>query len=110
MYDQKEAHKILKEETLSVYSKSGKVECNCCGISYIKILTLAHLNDDGAKERRKLGLGDPNKSTNRTTSGWRYYMKLRNQGYPKRVDLCILCFNCNNASKKNYCYLHKKRI
>jgi hypothetical protein len=67
-----------KSEAISLYG--GK--CSCCGEIQREFLTLDHINNDGASQRKELGNG---------VTFLRYVLKER----PK--DLTVLCFNCNCA-------------
>ena len=71
----------LKSDMVEAYGG----ECLCCGETESSMLTIDHIFEDGAEERRGfMGLG----------SG--AYRTLKKMGYPKdRYQL--LCFNCNVA-------------
>jgi hypothetical protein len=58
-------------------------QCACCGEADRTFLTLDHINNDGAKQRRELGRG-------LGFRGW-----LVKQGFPSGFQ--ILCWNCNCA-------------
>lgn len=60
--------------------------CVGCGISETAVLTIDHINDDGAKERR----------TKRLT-GYNFYHALLK--IPRRSDLQVLCCNCQNRKR-----------
>lgn len=80
----------LKMETIEAYG--GK--CACCGETAHEFLTIDHIHDDGAEERRLHGGG--------RTGGTAQYTRLRQQGWPKdRYQL--LCMNCNFAKRNGYC-------
>jgi hypothetical protein len=68
-----------KEELIAAYG--GK--CICCGEAALEFLTMAHLNNDGAKHRREIG------------GSCRMQSWLKKNKYPKGYS--ILCFNCNAA-------------
>ncbi len=52
-----------------------------CIVTDIRGLGLDHTNNDGAKERKRIGYG-----------GWRFYVWLRLHNYPKGYEVwCILC-------------------
>lgn len=70
----------LKLEILSVYG----LQCNGCGFSDVRALTIDHINNDGYVERGEKG---------RHFSGEKFYRFLKAQGYPKGYQ--TLCFNCN---------------
>jgi hypothetical protein len=71
-----------KIETLAAYGN----KCICCGEAASIFLTIDHINDNGAEERRQLN----------NPGGHRFYRLLKKQGYPKD-NYQILCFNCNHA-------------
>ena len=61
-----------KLETLTHYGPEGKLQC-CwpdCGITDIDMLTLDHLHNNGAEDRRKFGKSTP-------------YKRLRKDGFPE---------------------------
>jgi len=60
--------------------------CTCCGEREPRFLVLDHVNDDGAEQRRRIGMG-----------GWRFYRWLRLNEYPDDFKLQVLCANCNMA-------------
>lgn len=62
----------------------GDLRCKCCGEDEVDFLTLDHINDDGSKQRKELGM-----------TGARFYLWLIRHGFP--TPLRILCFNCNIA-------------
>lgn len=70
----------FKVEALRQYS-GGTLECACCGESELKFLTIDHLEKVGRKNRRRGAIYD-----------W-----LRKNGYPKDLNLQVLCMNCNLA-------------
>ena len=80
----------LRGEVMSHYG--GK--CACCGEGQIQFLTLDHVNNDGSAHRRRMSGGK-----RRDFGGWRLYRWLRVHGYPKEVELQILCWNCNEAKR-----------
>ena len=73
----------LKTEVLEHY---GNV-CVCCGESVSQFLTLDHINNDGAEQRKTTG------------SGTNFYLWAKRSGYPD--DLEVLCFNCNCGRQVN---------
>lgn len=78
----KDKDEKCKLETITEYG--GK--CICCGETLPIFLTIDHVNEDGAEERRRLN----------NPGGHRFYRLLKKQGYPKD-KYQILCFNCNHA-------------
>lgn len=92
------------QETRAAYVRSLKIEClqqygecKCqCGEDDIVVLTLDHVNDDGAKHRRE---------TN--TRGVNFYFMIRKNGFPNDPPLQVLCMNCN-IRKRNVKYQEGK--
>lgn len=77
---QNEINKELRRIVIDGY---GGV-CFCCGEDRAPFLTLDHVNNDGAEDRRRNKRG--------CTSG-NYYRKLIRDGFP--IHLRLLCWNCN---------------
>lgn len=61
-------------------------KCYCCGEQRIEFLSIEHTNGSGAAHRRSLG-----------NAKCRFYIWLRQQGYPKNLGLAVLCMNCNSS-------------
>lgn len=82
----------LKIEVLSAYA-GGTPKCACCGESDIRFLTLDHIENNGAAERREVG-----------RKGYGFYAFLRREGFPQN-GYQVLCFNCNcsKRSTNNVC-------
>lgn len=59
--------------------------CACCGEDDLRLLTLDHLRNDGAAERRAMGRG----------ASQQIYAKLKKDGYPSGYQ--VLCFTCNTG-------------
>ncbi len=70
-------------------------KCECCDEDKLELLTIDHINKDGAVHRRQKG-GDV----------WRDIVKL---GVPKD-RFRALCYNCNYALYHNDTCLHHKRV
>ena len=68
------------------YSGAEVPACACCGATYFPHLTLDHIAQDGAHQRRELKL----------PWGSRFYSWLKQHDYPD--GLRVLCFNCNVAT------------
>jgi hypothetical protein len=73
---------IIKEKTITEYG--GK--CVCCGETIQVFLTIDHIDESGAAERKQLN----------RSGGYNFYYWLKQQGYPKD-NYQVLCFNCNHA-------------
>ena len=78
-----------------VYEAYGGAKCACCGEDEFDFLTLDHINDNGAAERRRFG------------SNHRVMQVLRQQGYPPGYQ--VLCANCNMSKMKHGECIHKLR-
>lgn len=78
----------IKEECLDHYG--GRV-CEC-GENDLTVLTLDHVNDDGAEHRRETG-----------TRGQNFYHMLRKNGFPNEPPLEVKCLNCQ-IKKRNEKY------
>ena len=74
VYDQK-----IKLETVSHYSPT--VSCVSCGETDMRVLTIDHIHNDGAKDRVIRGLGIS------------FYASLKKDSYPEGYQ--VLCMNCN---------------
>lgn len=104
MIEMKAEEQTHLKEVRAAYVKSIKVEClesyggcKCqCGEDDLTVLTLDHVNDDGAEHRRE---------TN--TRGFGFYMMLRKNGFPSDPPLQVLCMNCN-IRKRNVKYQEGK--
>lgn len=75
---------VIKYEVMNHYS-DGKLCCANCGIDVYPLLTIDHINNDGAKHRKEISNG---KSLSSATYRW-----LRSHGYPGGFQ--VLCQNCN---------------
>lgn len=73
----------VKVETLGHYSE-GVPRCKRCGIEDLRVLTLDHINSDGAQSRRAKAGG---------YGGTNYYVALRRLNYPSGYQ--VLCQNCH---------------
>ena len=75
----------LRLETIAAYGS----KCSCCGETIPEFLTIDHIFNDGAKQRKEEGY-----------SGISLYALLKRNGFPKdRYQL--LCMNCNFAKGKH---------
>lgn len=80
----------LKIEVLEAY---GGCRCVCCGDEHIEWLSLEHPNNDGAAHRRRLlhTLHVSNRC------GHKFYFKLKQLGFPRDVEMVVLCLPCQQA-------------
>lgn len=78
----------IKAECLSHYGPDGILQCSFlgCEVCDIDMLTLDHVNNDGAEDRK----------TGRNSTGVRLYWLLKREDYPSGFS--TLC--CNHQSKK----------
>ena len=74
-----------KADKLAAFSAYGGAVCKCCGENHIEFLSIDHVYNDGAKQRRELG---KNKIAH-------FYVWLKQNGYPPGYQ--VLCMNCNFA-------------
>jgi hypothetical protein len=70
---------------LRVFERYGGCRCGCCGETCPTMLTMDHINNDGAEHRRTM---------KRSIYHW-----LEQNNYPKGFQ--VLCFNCNIAKHVN---------
>ena len=76
---------------LSRYSRTGRVECECCGETQRDMLTLDHINGDGAEQRRE----------NKGKAGKMLAVHLRARGWPDQ-HLRVLCQSCNMSARYSH--------
>jgi hypothetical protein len=82
----------IKIEVLTHYGKDGQLKC-CwpdCNITDIDMLSLDHINNDGAGHRKEISTGK------RPIQGNAFYRKTIKLGYPEGLQ--TLC--CNHQMKK----------
>lgn len=100
--------KELIREQQRIYDLSVKIKiiegyggkCACCDESSIEFLTIDHINNDGAEDRRQNG----------NKSGGKLYRWLIKNDFPKE-NYQILCYNCNYAKGFfGYCPHNKPKI
>ncbi len=75
-----------------VFDAYGGYRCKCCDETCKSMLTIDHVNEDGAEHRRKLGEGK-SYVTGRSGLGDYLYRDLRDRGFPPGFQ--VLCYNCN---------------
>jgi hypothetical protein len=78
----KKQRNLLRRRTIESYG--GR--CACCGEDKFEFLTIDHVYNDGAKQRKEHGF----------LSGPAFYRWLRDNGFPKD-RFQVLCMNCNCA-------------
>jgi hypothetical protein len=90
---QKEYHLKIRKEVLEKYGN----KCFCCGENNWAFLVIDHINNDGNKERRDL-------YGSQSGSSHSFFLKLRREDV--RIDLQVLCWNCNSAKSLYGCCPH----
>ena len=83
---------------LAAFNKYGGVICKCCGETEPLLLTIDHINEDGASHRRAI-FGYTEKRKGRGTGG-NMYRWLKSHNYPEGFQ--VLCFNCNAGKHLNH--------
>jgi hypothetical protein len=73
-----------------VFEAYGGYKCNCCGENEPMFLSIDHIDNNGAEERRS-GLY--------AGSGVGFYLWLRKNKFPSGYQ--VLCMNCNTGKHKN---------
>jgi len=100
--------KELIREQQRIYDLSVKIKviegyggkCSCCGEVALEFLTIDHINNNGAEDRRQNG----------KKTGGKLYRWLIKNNFPKE-EYQLLCYNCN-CSKGffGYCPHNKPEI
>jgi len=86
----KNAYRLkLKTECFNAY---GGCLCKCCGEKELAFLSIDHINNDGAKERKKLKT---------VGGGANFYRYLKRHNYPDKHRYQVLCMNCQTGKKNN---------
>jgi hypothetical protein len=83
----RERTQAIKQAAINAYGGM----CACCDATELVWLTIDHVADDGAAKRR----------SGEHTHGHKFYVWLRDQGYPDGFQ--VLCFNCNWAKSHGGC-------
>lgn len=76
----------IKRQVINHYS-NGSISCKHCHETDINILTIDHINDNGAEERRSWS------SDYEKRGGVSQYRKIIKEGFKDGYQ--VLCFNCN---------------
>ncbi len=85
--DTKKWNSLLKEKVFSAY---GGWKCTCCGETEKLFLTIDHIENNGAEQRKN---GDYKRSSAS------FYRWLKKNNFP--VGYQVLCFNCNIGKHHN---------
>jgi hypothetical protein len=71
-------------------------KCACCGETRAFLLCIDHVNNDGAKERRRFAKTIPEGRNNlRGGAGTPFFLWLIKNNFPNKERYQVLCFNCN---------------
>jgi hypothetical protein len=74
-----------RQVKLEAFSRYGNGSCACCGETNPYLLTLHHVNGDGAAHRTLLS---------GQSASW-IYGSLKTAGWPNNPPLSVACFTCN---------------
>jgi len=92
--------RILRNLKIKVLAGYGN-KCACCGIIEYEFLSVDHVKERGADERRRLG--------RRATNSGSLYRKIIRENFPDLYQ--ILCYNCNmSLGFFGYCPHHPEII
>ena len=91
----RESGKRLK---LRIMSRYGGAVCACCSETCLSMLTVDHVNNDGAKHRREIGK-QYSYDTGRRALVADFYRWLEKNGFPDGFQ--VLCYNCNLSKHRN---------
>ncbi len=91
---QQKLRQKLKEEIMSHYG--GR--CLHCGEKDLIVLTIDHINNDGAEHRRQL----------KNLRGMGIYYWLKKNNFPREFQ--VLCANCNMRKENNRRIMQKVKI
>ena len=83
----KRAQAICRDHVFTAY---GGYKCNCCDENEPMFLSIDHVDNNGAQER---------KSGQYSGSGYSFYRWLRKNGFPPGYQ--VLCMNCQVGKHKN---------
>lgn len=76
-----------KRDKDEVFENYGGYVCACCGETEPLFLEIDHINNDGAEDRERMGLGSD------------FYSRVRRLGFPSGLQ--VLCTNCNRGKARN---------
>lgn len=76
----------------AVFEKYGGFKCVCCGETEKLFLTLDHINNDGAADRRKI-------AGRQTAAGYVTYRYLFRNNFPSGYQ--VMCANCQHGKRMN---------
>lgn len=79
---QRQYNQAQKLQVMQGYTKLERPRCEWCGIQDLRVLTIDHVNNDGARDRKENG-----------ATSQILYRRLILQGFP--LGYRVLCRNCN---------------
>jgi hypothetical protein len=81
----------VKTIVFSHYCDKGKITCQHCNkVEDLRILSIDHINGNGNKHRKEIGIGNK--------GGYNFYRWLKRNGYPEGFQ--VLCFNCQYRKRR----------
>ncbi|MBX9804194.1 MAG: hypothetical protein K2Y18_00385 [Alphaproteobacteria bacterium] len=86
----------LKEQAYNAY---GGYECVCCGETEKTMLSIDHIDEDGARHRKEVLKVVRPTTFCRGSSGDNLYRWLKNNDFPPGFQ--VLCYNCNISKHRN---------
>ena len=90
-----ESRRRQKRRVMEAY---GGAVCVCCDEACLSMLTIDHINNDGAKHRREIGKLYEY-STGKRALVTEMYTWLERNGFPSGFQ--VLCYNCNLSKHRN---------
>jgi len=84
-----------KKLKIEIFNAYGGPVCKCCNEKEICFLSLDHVNNDGAKERKEL-------FKNNHGGSYHLYEKLKQKCFPDKNRYQVLCMNCQWGKKNNF--------
>jgi|SRR6516165_11046110 len=78
---------------LEVFNAYGGAKCYCCGETTLLLLSMDHINNNGAEHRKELS------GNSRTGGGAELYRWLRKNNFPAGYQ--VACFSCNWGKHAN---------
>ena len=82
-----EGHRTFVKLKRKAFAAYGGPRCTNCGQDFFEVLTLDHINNDGAEHRKKVG------------SGHRVYYDLQRREWPEGHQ--VLCYDCNGLKQRH---------
>lgn len=86
--------RVVTNQVIGRYS-DGKFACVCCGVSEREFSGIDHIDGNGNKISRELGI---------PRGGYPLYLWLFKNGFPP--EYAVLCMNCNLSKAKRGVFVH----